>query len=60
MGEPTSGLAMGNLEGKGRALAIMEAESHVIENMASIELVGKKIPVKHDQKKKINKLILSD
>ena len=59
-GEPTSGLAIGNLEGKGRALAIMETEPHILKKIANIELVGKKIPILYDQKKKLNKLILSD
>jgi len=59
-GEPTGGLAIGNLEGKGRALAFFNAKTQVLKKIARKELVGMQIPVKFDNKKQINELIFSD
>lgn len=57
-GEPTGGLVIGTIEGKGRALAFIEAEIQVLYEVAKKELVGREYPIKYDSQKKINKLII--
>ncbi len=57
--EPTRGLVIGRLEGNERALAFIDAEKNALKQLIDTDIVGKIYPIKYDDRKKLNTIILS-